>query len=571
MDSNKLFFGDNLDILRQYVPDKSVDLIYLDPPFQSNQNYNVLFETRSGEESPSQVQAFKDTWKWDQAAARNYEQVVTEGPRRVSETMQALKKIWGNTDMLAYLSMMGPRLVEMHRVLSETGSIYLHCDPTASHYLKTLMDSVFGPDKFRSEIIWKRTSAHNDAAQGREVHGHVHDTILFYTKGEEWTWNDVYMPYSQEYLEKEYDKVDENGRRFTDSDLTAARSGGNTEYEFRVKKPRGTDDWEADLDDEYEDPKEGWVYKGVPPYSGRIWVHNEEKMKQLAKEGKLYYRSTGMIRRKNYADEMPGVHVQDIWTDISPLSAKAAERLGYPTQKPTELLERIIKSSSDEGDVVMDPFCGCGTAIAAAERLDREWIGIDVTHLSITLIKHRLTDSFDDVDYEVLGEPTSTESAEALAKEDRHQFEYWALGLVGARPDNETKGADKGIDGKVYFHDAARGDTKEVILSVKSGKNVGVQAVRDLRGVVKREDSEIGVLITLAKPTDPMIQEAATGEFYKSPGFNTKHPKIQIITIEELVEENAEIDMPPIHQVGATYRKAPESKPREQKQGELDI
>ncbi len=471
--------------------------------------------------------------------------------------------------MLAYLSMMGPRLVEMHRILSTEGSIYLHCDPTASHYLKILMDAVFGPDKFRSEIVWKRTSSHNDAEQGLDIHGHVHDTILFYTKSDEWTWNTVYMPYSEEYLKEEYDKIDEDGRRFADADLTANRKGGDTEYEFRVKKPEGTDDWEADLNEEYKNPKDNWVYKGVPPYSGRVWVHDKEKMKELAREGKLYYRSTGMLRRKNYADEMPGKPVQDVWTDISPISAKAAERLGYPTQKPEELLERIIKSSSNEEDLVMDPFCGCGTAVAAAERLDRRWIGIDITHLSINLVKHRLADSFGDkAEYEVIGEPNSVEGARSLAEDSRHEFENWALGLVGARRENNSKGADKGIDGTLYFRDDSY---NQVILSVKSGQNVGVEAVRDLRGVVEREDAEIGVLITLEEPTDPMRREAATGEFYESKAYNTKHPKIQILTIEQLIEGDDEIDMPPLNQVGATYRRAPKSKARPRKQSELDL
>lgn len=561
MADNQLYFGDNLDVLRRHIPDESVDLIYLDPPFQSGQSYNVLFEERDGSRSAAQIQAFEDTWGWDLGSRKAYEGVVEEGGP-VSRAMQAFMTFLGESDMLAYLSMMAPRLKELHRVLKSTGSLYLHCDPTASHYLKMLLDAVFGPERFRSEIVWKRTYAHSDTKQGRKIHGHIHDIIFFYTKGDEWTWNPVYQPYDQEYIESMYRHVEEEtGRRYQDDNLTAARPGGDTEYEWRVKRKKEEGaEWEADLDDEWKDPKPGWEYKGVPPYSGRYWAYSKEKMEEFARNGRLHHRSTGMPRYKRYLDEMPGVPLQDLWTEINPISAKAAERLGYPTQKPEALMERIIESSSDEGDVVLDPFCGCGTTVSVAHRMDRKWVGIDITHLAINLVKHRLQNTFGEEvkeDYEVHGEPTTVREAEELAKLDRFEFENWALGLVGARKSEPERGADKGIDGRLYFHYGNEKDTKQIILSVKSGKT-GPKHVRDLRGVVDREEAEIGVLISLRDPTPKMEEEATSAGFYESPWG--KHPRIQILTIEELLDGKT-IDRPRITGAESTFKAAPRAAP----------
>ena len=556
--TKKLFYGDNLSVLKEHIPEESIDLVYLDPPFKSDADYTVLFDKKDGEAAPAQIEAFGDTWTWNKASARAFDNTVGKGGA-LADALAGIRKFLPDSDFLAYLSMMAPRLRELHRVLKPTGSLYLHCDPTASHYIKVLLDAVFGPTRFRSEIVWKRTSAHSNTKQGREVHGHIHDTILFYTKSDEWTWNPVYQPYSEEYLEKEYDKVDEDGRRFTDSDLTANRPGGDTEYKWRVKKPKGTDDWQADLDDEYEDPKDGWEYKGVPPYSGRYWMYAEEKLEELDREGKLYYRRTGMPRKKNYADEMPGVPLQDIWTDISPISAGSNERLGYPTQKPEQLMERIIKSSSDEGDVVLDPFCGCGTTIASAEKLDRNWIGIDVTHLAINLMKHRLSDTFGRSiadEYDIIGEPETIAAARKLAEDgDYKQFEIWALGLVGAAPEGGS--GDKGIDGRMRFKDPEEDEWREIIIQVKSG-STGPKHVRELKGTLEREkEAEIGALLALEEPTKGMREEEADAGFYQSPWG--KHPRIQILTIEELLR-GAALDAPPQGQVGGTFREAPKEK-----------
>ena len=561
MDSNSLYYGDNLDILRRYVRDESVDLIYLDPPFNSNQTYNVLFQERDGSQSASQIKAFGDTWHWDETAARSYEETV-EAAGQVAEAMQAFRKLLGTNDMLAYMSMMAPRLVELRRVLKPTGSLYLHCDPTASHFLKLLMDAVFGSANFRTEIIWKRTSAHSDTKQGRKQHGRIHDVLLFYTKTDDWNWNPVYTEYDSEYVEDFYRFVEPGTeRRYQKGDLTAAKPGGDTSYEWRVKRQVDTE-WLADLDDEWGRPIPGWEYKGVTPYQGRYWAYSKEGMRGFALAGRLVYSRNGMPRYKRYLDEMPGVPLQDLWGDIRPIAAQAAERLGYPTQKPVALLERIIQASSNEGDVVLDPFCGCGTTIAAAQKLDRRWIGVDITQLAISLIRYRLGDSFGkDCRFEVIGEPTSLPDATALAEQDPYQFQWWTLGLVKARPADEKKGADQGIDGRRYFHDEKGGKTKQIIFSVKAG-HVTVSHIRDLVGVISREKAEIGAFLSLEPPTSPMRREAASAGFYKSPWG--KHPRIQLLTIEDLLGGKS-IDYPQATDV--TFKKAQRvrSRPAEQK------
>jgi DNA modification methylase len=531
---NTLYYGDNLDILRRYIPDEAVDLIYLDPPFNSKATYNVLFGEQNGSKAAAQIKAFEDTWRWDQAAAA-YQEVVEAGGQ-VSQALRAFRMFLGDSNMLAYLAMMAPRLVELRRVLKPTGSIYLHCDPTASHYLKMLMDAVFGAGSYRNEIIWKRTSAPSDPRRyGRNL-----DTLLFYTKGDQWTWNQLYLDHDEKYIRR-FRQRDPDGRLWADFDLTAkGLSGGGYEYE----------------------------YKGVRS----LWRCPEGTMRRLDAEERLHFTRAGGIRLKRYLDDTEGVVLQALWEDIPPINSQARERLGYPTQKPEALLERIIKASSNEGDLVLDPFCGCGTTIAVAQRLNRQWIGIDITHLAVGLMKHRLRDTFgDEVEYEVIGEPVSLPDAQALAESDPYQFQWWALGLVGARPVGQKKGSDKGIDGRLLFHDEARGGkTKQVILSVKAG-HTGVAHLHELRGVVEREQAEIGVLITMQEPTRPMRQEAASGGFYRSPGWNTEHPRLQVLTVAELLAGKG-IDMPPIRQVSTTFRKASRSPKRgSSQQSELDL
>jgi len=532
---NYLYYGDNLDVLRRYIKDESVDLVYLDPPFKSNQDYNVLFAEKDGTGAAAQFKAFEDTWEWNQESARVYQELV-EGGGRVSDVMQAFRRFLGTNDMLAYLTMMAPRLVELRRVLKETGSIYLHCDPTASHYLKLLMDAVFGPTNFRSEIVWKRSTAHSDTKQGRVQHGRIHDVHLFYTKGEAWTWNPIYTAYDADYVGTKYKYIEPGTKR-----------------RYRLDNLTGP----------------GGAAKGNPRYEvmgvTRYWRYSKEKMEELIGEGRIVQTKPGAVPQyKRYLDEMPGLPLQDVWTDIMPINSQAQERLGYPTQKPEALLERIIKNSSSEGDTVLDPFCGCGTAIAVAQRLNRQWVGIDITHLAIGLIRHRLLHAFGpDVlkTFKVIGEPVSIPDAVQLAKEDPFQFQWWALGLVGARRTDQTRGRDQGVDGRLYFHDEGEsGRTKQIILSVKSG-HTGVRDVRDLRGVVEREKAEIGVLITLEDATRDMCRETASAGFYKSPWG--QHPRLQILTIEELLNGKG-IDYP--HPTNVTFKRAPRAETPEVEQ-----
>ncbi len=555
---NTLFYGDNLDVLRRHVADESVDLIYLDPPFKSDQNYNVLFQERDGSRSAAQIRAFKDTWQWDQSAAAAFEEVVEEGGQ-VSLAMQAFRTLLGESDMLAYLSMMAPRLKEMRRVLKPTGSIYLHCDPTACHYLKILMDAVFGPRNFLNEITWKRTHAHGSSKR----YAPIHDLLLFYAQSNTYLWTDLKIPHDPAYIEEHFDYEDENGRRFQPITLTGSgvRHG-----------------------------ESGQPWKGInPTIVGRHWaipgeileklglqgVTAQDKLDALDSAGMIYWpkKTGGTPRLKWYADQLEGTAMPDVWTDISPISARAAERLGYPTQKPEALLERIIKASSNEGDVVLDPFCGCGTAVAVAQRLGRRWIGIDITCLAISLMKHRLHAAFGESIKEscqVIGEPVSVTDAAALAAENPYQFQWWALGLVNARPVEQKKGADRGIDGRIFFHDEAKsGKTKQIIISVKAGKT-GPAHIRDLRGVVDREKAAIGLLIAMEAPTAPMRKEAASAGFYECVAWNTKHPKIQILTVGELLEGKT-LDAPPSRDI-RTFKKAPRArrKPVEKQRDLLD-
>ena len=558
MAENTLYYGDNLDVLRRHLADESVDLVYLDPPFKSEQDYNVLFAEQNGSRAAAQIKAFEDTWRWDQDSAKAYQEIVETGPPRVSQVMQAFRLFLGGSDMMAYLAMMAPRLVELRRVLKPTGSVYLHCDPTASHYLKILMDAVFGPVYFRNEIIWKRTSAHS----GSKRWGPVHDTILMYSKSDTYCWNPIYQKYSTEYLDQFYRLSDEGGR-FQIGDLTGAG----------VRKGDSGKSW-RDIDPTAVSRHWAVPNKIVQELIGKKDINLlsiQKKLDLLDENGLIYWPPKGkMPRLKRYLDEEKGVAIVDVITDINPIGAFAAERLGYPTQKPEVLLERIIEASSHKRDMVLDPFCGCGTAVVVAERLKRKWIGIDVTHLAVALMKHRLRDAFGNkVKYRVIGEPVSLPDAKTLAKQNRYQFQWWALGLVGARPTEQKKGADRGIDGRLYFHDEpdnSKSRTKQIVISVKSGK-VGVKDVRDLRGVVERETAQIGVLISMEKPTSAMRKETANAGFYKSPW--RKHPVMQILTVEELLK-GKKIDYPDVPGVNVTFKRAPKARCKKIEHPELD-
>jgi site-specific DNA-methyltransferase (adenine-specific) len=524
-DPNTLFYGDNLDILRNrdYFPTACVDLIYLDPPFNSNRSYNVLFKDESGLESEAQITAFDDTWHWGRAAEATWHDLVTGAPERISKAIEALRGLIGSNQMMAYLVMMAARLVELHRVLKPTGSLYLHADPTASHYLKMVLDAIFGPENFKNEVVWKRINAKGNV---QRKFGAVHDVILVYAKklGTE-SWNQLYRPLSQDYVDSMYRHIEEGtGRRYRLDNLTApmSRASRGQIYEWRG-------------------------YKLSP---SRCWVYAEDRMEQLEVEGRIVYSKSGYPQYKRYLDENKGEKIPDWWEDI-PI-ALGKEQLGYPTQKPLALLERIVSASSNPGDVVLDPFAGCGTAIAAAHKLGRRWIGIDITHLSINLLKFRLRDMFGlapGADYQVIGEPVSVSDARQLAEDDRFQFQFWALSLVQARPlggeagDRAGKrGADRGVDGLITFLDDNTARPKRIIVQVKSGK-VKSGDIRDLKGTLERERAALGVFITLEPPSREMLTEALSAGFYHSPGWGRDYPRLQIRTIEELLG-GAGIEMP---------------------------
>lgn len=500
---NALFYGDNLEILRRNIKDESVDLVYLDPPFNSKATYNVLY-AEPGTKIPSlaQIAAFEDTWHWTQETENTFQEIIDIAPVHVVEMMRAFRSFIGMNDMMAYLTMMCIRLLELRRVMKNTGSIYLHCDSTASHYLKIVIDSIFGGQNFQNEIIWKRTSGHSDAHR----FGRVHDVLLFYTKSSEFTWNQQYQPYSEEYIKQYYRYKEKDGRLFMSDNLSASGlSGGGYEYEWN----------------------------GVT----RVWRVPEKTMKRLDEEGRVFYTKNGMPRRKRYLDESLGLPMQDIWTDIEALRSWHKENLEYPTQKPEALLERIISASSNEGDAILDPFCGCGTTVVVAQRLRRQWVGIDITHLAINLIKNRLKGVFgieQGKDYEVFGEPVDLAGAKALAAQDRYQAQWWVDSLLGARPyKDKKKGADTGIDGLMYFTDE-KSKTKKVIVQVKTG-HISVKDIRDLGHVIDREGADIGVFATLESPTKTIITEAVGKGLYKSPFNGEKYPRIQILTVEEIL------------------------------------
>lgn len=547
---NTLYYGDNLEIMKHHLGDASVDLIYLDPPFQSGRNYNIIFRPESGgvKGATSQIKTFEDTWNWGAEAEHEYMGLITGTitrefpPQKLIDLMKAMRSYLDACPLMAYLCMMAPRLLEMKRVLKPTGSIYLHCDPTASHYLKLLMDAVFGTENYRSEIIWKRTEAKGNV---QKKYGWIHDTILFYSKTNEWKWNQQYTEYDQSYIDSFYSHIDSNGRRYQATDLTAPMS--------RASK--------------------GQVYswKGYTPPPSRCFVYNKDKMEKLDQEGRILYTSSGNPRYIRYLDEMEGNKCPDIWTDIK-IAAKE-ERMGYPTQKPEALLERIIRASSNDGDVVLDPFCGCGTAVAVAERLNRRWIGIDITYLSIDVIKKRFEKNGikENQDFKIKGTPKDVHSAGVLAETAPFQFEVWAVSQLNATP--TVKSGDKGVDGVINFIDRSRKDqVGKGIISVKGGKSLNPGMVRDLKGTLESQSADFGILITLVEPTKGMLEEAAkSGDFvYSITSLSTPIviPRIQIITAAQLFMQPIPVILP---QTAIDPFKKPEIKKGGYEQGEIDL
>lgn len=517
---NHLYYGDNLDNLRKHVRDETIDLCYIDPPFNSKRNYNQIYNNL-GKEDLAQAQAFIDTWTWDRLAEKGFGEIVENirglFTQQTINLILGLRTVLGEGNLFAYLVSITLRIAEIHRVLKPTGSFYLHCDPTSSHYLKLILDSIFCPNggDFKNEITWKRTSAHNDSGR----YGVNVDIIFFYTKSEKYTWNQLYKPHDDEY-KKRFRQKDSDGRLWTDDNLTAkGLSGGGYEYEYKGAKS--------------------------------LWRVPLETMQKLDSENKLHFTSKGGIRLKRYLEETKGVALQCLWEDIAPLNSQAKERLGYPTQKPEALLERIVKASSNEGDVVLDAYCGCGTTVAVAQKLNRQWIGIDITYQSISLILQRLEDSYgsDVLDtVKLTGIPKDLKGAEALAeqKDDRvrKEFEKWAVLTYSSNRAaiNQKKGADKGIDGWGFFPITDK-NFGRIIFQVKSGK-VSSKDIRDLLGTITREKAELGVFITLQKPSKDMVKEAKACGLYHYELFSRETAKIQIVTVQEILEQGRRLEVP---------------------------
>ena len=562
--TNKLFYGDNLAVMREHIADESVDLVYLDPPFNSNATYNVLFKAPDGHGSQAQIEAFDDTWHWSETAEDAYWRVLKGANTDAAKMLEAMRGFLGENDMMAYLAMMAIRLIELHRVLKPTGSLYLHCDPTASHYLKILLDAVFGARNFRNEVIWHRTGSHNSAKR----FGPIHDVIHFYQKSDKYKHNSFYRPYLKGHTDSYFKKYDKNGRYWTNSIHGAGRRKGVSGKPWRGYNPTTTNrHWAV--------PRELVLAFGIDPE-----LPQHEKLNALADLDLIDFpppESGALPTYRQYLHASPGMLLQDVWAyqphtrgvlyksdegideDVRWLTAQGdKERLGYPTQKPVALLERIISASSNEGDVVLDPFCGCGTTVHAAQKLDRRWIGIDVTHLAVSLIERRLRDAFGaEAEFATYGIPKSVDAARDLAARDKHEFEKWAVALVpDARPfRGGRKGADTGIDGIVYLR-TGKNRTDKAIIEVKGG-GVSVDQIHKLKSVVEREKALTGIFITLKEPTRPMIAEAAAAGFVEvDMGAGTqRYPVIQILTVEDMLERYRTPRLPIIDAGG--FRKAP--------------
>ncbi|WP_034407797.1 site-specific DNA-methyltransferase [Deinococcus murrayi] len=513
MTRNVLYQGDNLKVLRELATE-SVDLIYLDPPFNSQANYNILFRDHQGEGNHAQAFAFQDTWVWgEESEQAMHDLTVSHGA--LAEFLQQMVSRFRGSSLSAYLVMMAVRLVELHRVLKPTGSLYLHCDPTASHYLKVVLDLIFGIENFRNEIVWKRSDAKGNSGQGARHYGRNTDSILFYGRSEQVTFHQQYVPLSAEYIEQFYRYQDPDGRRYKLDNMLGpgGASKGNPYYEVM----------------------------GV----ARHWRYSRERMQQLIAEERVIQTRPGTVPMyKRYLDESRGVPVGNLWTDISFLRGHSREKLGYPTQKPVALLERIIATSSNPGDVVLDPFCGCGTTVSAAQKLGRAWVGIDITHLSVQLIKARLRRDFGLLpqrDYDEVFLPVDAETARNLAENHPFQFQFWIVTEVGGTPfgavgDSKKgkKGADKGVDGYLYFRTPTGGKVEKVILSVKAGRNLNPGMVRDLHGTVEREKAAMGVLLLAHEPSRGMVQGASEAGSYVWEG--TTYPKIQLLTAAQVLD-----------------------------------
>lgn len=524
---NHLYYGDNLTIMRT-MPNACVDLIYLDPPFNSQRNYNLIYKRLTGLPVPEQEEAFCDAWDMDpekEEMARKMPIVLRE--YGVDEDIVLFWQAWitalrhTQPRLLAYLVYMSYRLFEMRRILKSNGSVYLHCDPNASHYIKVIMDGVFGHQNFRNEIIWKRTHAHS----GGKKLGAVHDVILCYGKSDKYIWNTQRVEYSEKYVDTFFRFKDANGKPYRATILT----GSGTRTGSSGKPWRGID------------PTASGRHWAIPGYVRPLLGDHEfsdvqSALDELDKIGRILWpaKTGGIPSFKQYQDDMKGTELQDVWTDIPPISAQAKERLGYPTQKPIELLQRIIRMSSNPNDVVFDPFCGCGTSVYASHLLGRKWIGCDIAILSVQLVRDVLLKRYgleEGKQYHISGVPLSLEGARDLFDRDPRQFQHWAVELAGGFASTKHSD-DKGIDGRIHFE--TKDGLRNMILSVKGGK-LTPAFMRELRGTMERETgTEMGGFICLQEPTKGMLLEAANAGMYEYLG--KEYQRLQIRTAQDLLD-----------------------------------
>jgi len=507
----QLYFGDNLEIMKMLAaqhPQGFIDLIYIDPPFNSKRNYNILFEDIDLKDTKAQREAFADTWS--SVTYHDTLNEIQELDLDLYRFLSALDTIRLSKSAISYLVTMSIRIFYIHKLLKDTGSFYLHCDPNMSHYLKLVCDLIFGSKNFNNELVWKRTFAHGDFKQGARHFGRVHDVILYYPKSDNYLFNAQFTPYSDDYVKKIFKHKDKDGRLYQSVSLTGpgGAAKGNPFYEFL----------------------------GV----SRYWQYSKANMEKLYKEGKIFQTKKGNVpRKKMYLDESPGVLLQDMWSDITALQGAAKERLGYPTQKPEALLKRIIKASSNEGDLVADFFCGCGTTVAVAEKLKRNWIGVDISHLAVKLILKRLIDTHGDAiakEINVAGFPKDIASAKELAQNtDKHRilFQDWIIEVMIGGISNPKKSGDGGYDGYITYHKID--DTKKKgigIIEVKSGK-INIGTIRAFKDVIINQKADLGILVCFEEQiTSGMRLEAAA--IGKVENYNIN--KLQLITVEELLQ-----------------------------------
>ena len=537
------------------MPKQYVDLIYLDPPFKSQQNYNLLYKTLTGKPVPEQAEAFCDTWemdaqKWELAQKMPILMREYDVPDYYVEFWRLWIQALKNTQphLLAYLIYMVRRLLHMKVILRKTGSIYLHCDPTASHYIKVMMDGIFGHQNFKNEIIWRRTGAHNKS----ERWGPVHDVILFYTASDKYTWNHPKQPYMQGHVDEHFAKDD---------------LGYKTAYYGNVLTGSGLRNGESGRPWMGFDPSAKNRHWAVP---GKLWedcglddhgLSQHQKLDLLYQAGMIKIvdgQAWPMYERRIRAGEGPATG--DIWayqpytdgtvfgskagidTDVSWMKPRSKDRLGYPTQKPIGLLKRILLASSNEGDIVFDPFCGCGTTIYAAHETNRNWIGCDIAILAIKLIREILTEKYrlkEDTHFDVQGIPGSVEAAKELFDSDPFQFQHWAVERAGGFP-TQQRSNDKGVDGRLYFE--TKDGLREMVISVKGG-TIRPTDVRDLRGVLEREDNaKLAGFISLHAPTRAMRDEASRARKYS---YNDiEYDRMQFLTIEDMLVGKREFHTP---------------------------